>query len=194
MSDGPKILAFAGSLRQQSWNKKLVQIAAAGARTATAEVTYIDLHDFPMPMFNQDIEDATGMDPNGQRFKDLLAAHDGWLIASAEYNSSITAALKNALDWASRRSTATEPALSAFQNKVAVIMSASPGALGGLRSLVHLRAILGNLGVIVLPEQKAVPNAAQAFAADGTLRDAALQQTIEQLGTRLVTVCQRLSV
>lgn len=192
MTDYPKILAFAGSLRRDSWNKKLVQVAAAGAKAAGAEVTYIDLHDFPMPLFDQDLEDANGMDPQAQRFKDLLAAHDGWLIASPEYNSSITAALKNALDWASRKSAADEPALSAFQNKVAVILSASPGALGGLRGLVHLRAILGNVGVIVLPEQKAVPAAAQAFAPDGQLKDAATRQAVEKLGARLVEVCRRL--
>ena len=109
------------------------------------------------------------MPPAGQRLKQLFREHDGFLIASPEYNSSITAVLKNAIDWVSRAAPG-EPPLVGFSGKAAVLMSASPGALGGLRGLVHLRSILGNIGVIVLPDQVAVPRAFEAFAPDGIAR------------------------
>jgi chromate reductase, NAD(P)H dehydrogenase (quinone) len=97
-----RILAFAGSLRRESFNKKLVPIAAKGARDAGAEVTLISLEDFPLPLFDQDLEARQGMPENGMKLKQLFIDHDGLLIASPEYNSSITAVLKNAIDWVSR--------------------------------------------------------------------------------------------
>src|SRR5215471_4093780 len=137
----PRILAFAGSLRRESFNKKLVPIAVKGAREAGAEVTLIDLKDFPLPLFDQDLEAEQGMPQNGAKLKRLFIEHDGLLISSPEYNSSITGVLKNAIDWVSRPAP-DEPSLVAFRGKVATLMSASPGALGGLRGLVHLRSIL----------------------------------------------------
>src|SRR5262249_48035864 len=98
----PKILAFAGSTRTESFNKKLVQIAIAGARAAGAEVTYLDLRDLPLPLFDQDLEAREGLPPNGRRLKDLMLAHDGLLMSCPEYNSSVTGVWKNAIDWASR--------------------------------------------------------------------------------------------
>src|SRR5438128_1846133 len=98
----PRILAFAGSLRNDSYNKKLVQIAAASARRAGAEVTCIDLKDYPLPIYDGDIEAASGIPENGQKLKKLFLEHDGLLIAAPEYNSSISAALKNTIDWVSR--------------------------------------------------------------------------------------------
>src|SRR5262249_15022647 len=154
----PRILAFAGSTRRESFNKKLLQHAAKGAREAGAEVTLLDLKDIPLPLFDQDLEAEHGMPDNGAKLKKLFIDHDGLLIASPEYNSSVTAVLKNALDWVSRPAPG-EPSLVAFRGKVAALLSASPGALGGLRGLVHVRSILGNIGVIVLPEQFAVPRA-----------------------------------
>ena len=151
----PRILAFACSLRRDPFNKKLVSIAAHGAREAGAEVTLIDLKDFPLPLFDQDLEAEQGMPENGKKLKKLFIDHDGLLIASPEYNSSFPAVLKNAIDWVSRPAPG-EPSLVAFRGKVATLMSASPGALGGLRGLVHVRSILGNIGVIVLPDQMAV--------------------------------------
>jgi len=192
MATNPRILAFAGSTRTDSYNKKLVQIAAAGARTAGAEVTYVDLRDLPMPLFDEDLETSHGLPPAARQFKDLLLAHQGLLIASPEYNSSIAAVLKNAIDWASRP-TAGEPPLAGFTNKAAVIMSASPGALGGLRGLVHLRSILGNIKVLVLPDQIAVPKAHEAFNPDGSLKDAKQQASIEQLGQKLTEILVKLN-
>src|SRR5215831_7730801 len=182
----PRILAFAGSLRRDSFNKKLVPIAARGARDAGAEVTRIDLRDFPLPLFDQDLEAEQGMPENGKKLKQLFIEHDGLLIASPEYNSSITAVLKNAIDWVSRPAP-NEPSLVAFRGKVAILMSASPGALGGLRALVHVRSILGNLGVIVLPEQICVAKAREALGPDGSLVDAKQHEGIEGLGKTLAS-------
>jgi chromate reductase, NAD(P)H dehydrogenase (quinone) len=182
----PRILAFAGSLRRESFNKKLVPIAAKAARDAGAEVTLIDLKDFPLPLFDQDLEAEQGMPENGRKLKQLFIDHDGLLIASPEYNSSITAVLKNAIDWVSRPAPG-EPSLVAFRSKVATRMSASPGALGGLRGLVHVRSILSNIGVIVLPDQIAVPKAHEAFNADGSLKDSKQHSGIEGLGHTLAS-------
>lgn len=183
--NNPKILAFAGSTRTGSFNKKLLHVAAEAARAAGAEVTVVDLRDLALPLFDGDAEDANGLPEGAKRFKTLMREHDGFLIASPEYNSSITGVLKNALDWASRAETDDEPPLVAFRGKVATLMSASPGALGGLRGLVHLRAILGNIGVIVLPDQVAVSAAHEAFDDAGQLKDAHRKKQIENLARTL---------
>jgi NAD(P)H-dependent FMN reductase len=187
----PKILAFAGSTRINSYNKKLVQIAADGAKKVGADVTYVDLRDLPMPLFDEDLEAEQGLHPNAKTFKNLLVSHQGLLIASPEYNSSITAVLKNAIDWASRPEP-NEPSLVAFAGKVAAIMSASPGSLGGLRGLVHLRAILGNIKVLVLPDQVAIPKAYEAFNSEGKLVEPKQQASIEKLGENVATVLLKL--
>ncbi|MEH2126526.1 MAG: NAD(P)H-dependent oxidoreductase [Nostoc sp.] len=192
MAPTPKILAFAGSTRIDSYNKKLVKIAAAGAKAAGAEVTYLDLRDLPLPLFDEDLEAQEGLPANARTFKDLMISHQGVLIASPEYNSSLTAVLKNAIDWASRPAPNEAP-LAAFAGKVASIMSASPGALGGLRGLVHLRSILGNIKVLVLPDQIAVPKAYEAFNADGTLKDPKQQESIERLGDGLTKILLKLN-
>jgi len=181
----PRILAFGGSLRRDSFNQKLAAAAAAGAREAGAEVTLIALRDFPLPVFDQDLEDAEGMPAAAKALKQLFREHDGLLIAAPEYNSSLTAALKNAFDWVSRAETDDEPPLVAFTGKTAALCAASPGALGGLRGLVHVRAILGNIGVTVLPDQVAVSKAHEAFAADGTLSDAKQAARVQKLGAQL---------
>jgi len=187
----PRILAFAGSTRRESINKKLVAIAAHGVRESGAEVTLIDLKDFPLPLFDQDLEAEQGMPENGSNLKQLFIDHDGLLIASPEYNSSIPAVLKNAIDWVSRPAPG-EPSLVAFRGKVATLMSASFGALGGLRGLVHVRSILGNIGVIVLPDQIAVAKAHEAFQPDGSLIDPKQQAGIEGLGKTLGSFLMKL--
>ena len=187
----PRILAFAGSTRRESFNKKLVSIAVKGAKNAGAEVTLVDLRDFPLPLFDQDLEAEQGMPENGKKLKKIFIDHDGLLISSPEYNSSITAVLKNAIDWVSRPAPG-EPSLVAFRSKVATLMSASPGALGGLRALVHVRSILGNIGVIVLPEQIAVAKAHEAFNPDGSLKDSQQQTNIEALGKTLASFLTKL--
>lgn len=185
MSTTPRILVFGGSLRRDSFNQKLAAIAAEGAREAGAEVTVIALRDFPLPVFDQDLEDASGKPEAAVRLKATFKEHHGLIIASPEYNSSITAALKNAIDWVSRADRDDEPMLSALSGKSAVLCAASPGALGGLRGLVHLRSILGNIGITLLPDQIAVGNAYQAFAEDGSLTDPKQAARVKALGATL---------
>lgn len=188
----PRILAFGGSLRRESYNQKLAAIAAAGAREAGSEVTLISLRDYPMPVFDEDLEAESGMPESAKKLKALFAEHDGLIIASPEYNSSITAALKNAIDWVSRTTTEDEPALSALSGKTAVILSASPGGLGGIRGLVHLRSILGSIGITMLPDQMAIPKAYEAFAEDGSFRDAKQQARVKALGAGLAKQLQKM--
>jgi NAD(P)H-dependent FMN reductase len=182
----PKILAFAGSTRTGSFNKQLVALAAEAARAAGAEVTVLDLRDLALPLFDQDLEAASGLPAGAKTFKTQLRASDAFLIASPEYNSSITAALKNAIDWASRAETDDEPPLVAFRGKAAALLAASPGGLGGLRGLVHLRAILGNIGVHVLPDQVCISTAHEAFDESGALKDARKAKQVGTLARDLV--------
>ena len=191
MSRLPGILAIAGSTRKDSVNGKLLRIAADGARDAGAEVTLLDLRKLPLPIYDGDLEDAEGLPANAVELKRILCAHDGLLIASPEYNSSVTALLKNSIDWATRPSPG-EPPLVAFKGKVAGIMAASPGGLGGMRGLVTLRSILGNIGVVVLPDQVTLPNAAKAFTAEGKLADAGKQTAAENLGGSLAQMLTKL--
>lgn len=190
MSDTPKILAFAGSLRAASYNKKLARVAAESARAAGAQVTYMDLRDLPLPVFDEDLE-LQAFPENATKLKALMKAHDGFLIACPEYNSSITAALKNAMDWASRERPNEKP-LECFDGKVAGLMSASPGALGGLRGLVVVRMLLSNIRVLVLPEQVAIPQAHQAFNEAGALADPKRQAAIDHLAQSLVGTLRKL--
>ena len=187
-----KILAFAGSARKDSLNKKLLKIAAAGAEATGADITLVDLADFEMPLFNQDLESERGMPDKAGEFKRLMIAHDGFLIASPEYNSAFSPLLKNTIDWASRSESDDEPPLVAYRGKTAAIMGTSPGGMGGMRGLVMLRMLLGNLGVMVLPDQQAVPNGFQAFNDDGSMRDDKLEKRIRTLGENLVRFTGRL--
>ncbi|MBB5032464.1 NADPH-dependent FMN reductase [Prosthecobacter vanneervenii] len=167
----PKILVFAGSTRSASYNKQLARFAAEAARSAGAEVTLLDLRDYALPLFDEDLEEQQGLPENAKKLKTLFRGHDAFIIASPEYNSSITAVLKNTLDWISRSESDDEPALVAFRGKTALLLGASPGGFGGMRGLVHLRAILGNIGVIVLPDQVVVPKAHEVFDGAGGMKD-----------------------
>jgi len=158
----PKILAFSGSIRRDSWNRKLIQAAVDATRAAGGEVTLIDLADYPLPLMDEDLEARDGLPPNAQRLKALFKEHDALLIASPEYNSSMPPLLKNTLDWVSREWQG-ESGLVPYQNKVAAILAASPGQFGGMRMLPHLRQILNTLGVLVLPGQFSLPHADKAF-------------------------------
>jgi NAD(P)H-dependent FMN reductase len=181
----PRILAFGGSLRRESHNHKLAAIAAEGAREAGANITVLSLRDFPLPVFDEDLEAASGLPDAAKRLKAIFREHQGLIIASPEYNSSVTAALKNTLDWVSRGETDDEPPLSALAGKTAVLCAASPGALGGLRGLVHLRAILANIGITVLPDQLAIGKAYEAFTSDAALADAKQHARLKALGATL---------
>ncbi len=187
----PKVLAFSGSARKASFNQRLVKHAARAAEDAGAEVTVINLVDFPMPIMNQDLEAEQGQPEHGTRLKKLFIEHDAILLAAPEHNSSITALLKNAIDWVSRR-VGDEAPLVAFKGKPVAIMSASPGRLGGLRGLVHVRSILSNLGMLVLPNQHAVSSAGSAFDDDGELANDADQKRVREIASRLVEITKKL--
>lgn len=188
----PKILAFAGSARSESLNKRLVRVAAEGAKAAGADVTLVDLDDYPMPVYHGDLEAKEGIPPNARLLKDLFREHHGLLIASPENNASIPAMLKNSLDWVSRPD-GGQNGLVPYQRKVAALLSASPGALGGLRGLVHLRAVLQALGVLVLSEQFALPRAHEAFADAGHLSDPKQSTSLLGVTGRLVEVTRRMA-
>jgi len=192
MSNKAKIIAFAGSTRKDSYNKKLVKIAVEGAKEAGAEVTHIDLEDYPMPIFDEDFEKNEGHPENVRKLKDLFLEHNGLLISSPEYNSSFSAVFKNTIDWLSRPVKGYPP-LECFIDKVAVLMAASPGSLGGLRGLFQVRWVLGNINVTVLPNQIALTSAGSAFENDTTLKDSKMHNNIRGLGKKLTETINKLN-
>jgi NAD(P)H-dependent FMN reductase len=186
-----KIIALAGSLRSQSFNKQLVQQAAKYAEAAGAEVQYIDLADFNIPLFSEDLE-AEGTPSDVNDLKALFAQSQGVLLASPEYNGSISGVLKNALDWLSRPSKDNDIG-SAFTNKVVGLMAASPGPLGGIRGLSHTKDVLFNLGAIVNPNMLAVGSAYQAFDEQGQLQDENHIQRLTQLVENVATLAKNIN-
>lgn len=188
----PKILAFAGSARSESFNKRLLVYAAKQTQAAGADVTVLDFADLPLPLYDGDLEANDGVPANALELKRLMKAHDGFLIACPEYNSSITPLLKNAIDWASRP-VAGEAPLETYRGKTAALIAASPGGLGGLRGLVTVRSILGNIGVFVTPTQLAVPLAHQAFAEDGSLIEERMRKGLDGVVTELVRFTSRVA-
>jgi len=187
-----KVLCFAGATRAASFNKKLARAAHAAAAAAGAEATLFDLRDYPLPLYDGDLEAAEGLPENALRLKTLFKTHQALLIAAPEYNSSITPLLKNTIDWISREHHG-ESGLVPYAGKVAALVAASPGALGGLRGLFHVRQILTTLGVLVLPEQFALVRAHEAFDAEGRLKDARQQATLDGIAQKLVGVAARLA-
>ena len=190
-----KLLVFAGSTRQQSFNRRLAAQAAQMARDAGAEVTHLELADFDIPLYNADLE-AQGTPPDVLRLKALLYAHPAWIVCSPEYNGSYTALLKNTLDWASSPvkghpewSSGTRP----FVGKVVGLLSASPGALGGLRSLEHLAPLLLNLQCWLAPRNFALGRAADAFDAEGRLVNEASRDSVQAVVEQVLWAAARLA-
>ncbi|MEM6820510.1 MAG: NAD(P)H-dependent oxidoreductase [Verrucomicrobiota bacterium] len=182
----PKILVFAGSARQESCNKKLVRCGLCLLEEAGAETTFVDLADFPMPLYDQDVEGETGIPESVKKFKAQLKDHHGFLIGCPEYNSSITPLLKNTIDWCSRAESDEEPPMVCFSGKIAGLVAASPGGLGGLRGLRHVREILGNIGTHVIPDQVALSSAYQAFDDQGALTDEGAKRRLTRFAESLV--------
>jgi NAD(P)H-dependent FMN reductase len=191
MAEPIRVLGFAGSTRAGSLNKRLVQVALAGAAEAGAETRFLDLADFRMPVYDGDEEARHGLPEAAVQLKQELLTHDALLIASPEYNGSLTAVLKNTLDWISRPRQG-EATLAAFDGKVAGLLSASPGSLGGLRGLAHLRQILSGIRVLVIPEQLAVARAGDAFDAEGRLTDSDQDASARRIGRRVAEVTAKL--
>lgn len=177
-----KVLAFAGSTREASLNKKLVRQAVAFATQAGADVTFIDLKDYAMPFYDGDLEETGGMPANARALRQMMVDSQVIFIASPCYNDSIPAVLKNALDWASRGENGGS-SREAFKGKKFVLMSASPGKAGGVKALVHLRTIIddiGGSGTVVL-QQLALPQANVAFDENGQLKDPKWNQELQEL-------------
>jgi chromate reductase len=185
-----KIIAFAGSTRTESYNKKILKAAVFGARAAGAEVTVIDLRDYPLPLYDGDLEVRAGIPSNGKKLKELFNSHHALLLALPEYNSSMSGVFKNAIDWISRQEKGEAP-LQCFLGKVAALMSASPGSFGGMRGLAHARSMLENINVLVMTEQVCVPKAYDAFDEYGILKNEDTKKSIEQLGADLVDLTLR---
>lgn len=186
-----KILAFSGSTRKGSINTKLLHVAAQGAHDAGAKVTIADLADYPMPIYNGDLEEQSGMPERAAAFKKLMIEHHGFLIACPEYNSSFTPLLKNTIDWASRPAKGEAPLL-AFAGKVVGLVSASGGAMGGYRGLQQVRYVLGNIRSIVLPDMFALSGADSAFDEKGQLTDPKKRELAMNIGKDVVAKVKKL--
>jgi len=180
-----RILVFAGSIRADSFNKKLAAIAAARAAECGGEVTHVDLRDYPMPMYDGDLEASDGIPVKATELRNLMMEHPGWILACPEYNGSITPLLKNTIDWTSRP-TERWAMTAAYQGKVAGLISASPGALGGMRALRHVRTLLSGIGVHVVPGEFSVSAAHTAFAEDGSFADPKMDGRLTAAVKRLV--------
>lgn len=190
-----KILVFAGSARRDSLNKKLARAAAEAARAAGGEVTFVDLDDYPMPVYHGDLEATEGMPENARKLREIFIAHDALLISSPENNQSVTSLLKNTIDWLSRSigdGKGANSGLAPFRNKVAGLLAASPGPFGGVRHLPHLRQSLAGLGVTVLGNQVALMRANQAFDDAGALKDEQAAKSVQGLAKALVEMAGKL--
>ncbi|MGB3449472.1 MAG: NAD(P)H-dependent oxidoreductase [Giesbergeria sp.] len=189
-----KLLVFAGSTRQQSFNRRLARVAADAARDAGADTTLLELSDFDIPMYNADLE-ARGTPPDVLRLKQLLWEHPAWVICSPEYNGSYTALLKNTIDWASspvKGDPAWQDGVKPFRGKVVGMLSASNGALGGLRSQSHLAPLLINLECWLAPRAFALGQAASAFDEHGALVQEAHRQRVHGVVEQVLWAADRL--
>jgi chromate reductase, NAD(P)H dehydrogenase (quinone) len=187
----PKILVFAGSIRSGSYNARLAALAAKELTLADAETTLISLSDFPMPLYDGNTEAASGPPENAYKLKRLMGLQHGVFIASPEYNASITPLLKNTLDWVSRVREGKEPALAAYKNRVFALGAASNGTYGGMRSLIALRQVLElGCGALVIPDQVAVREAANAFDEMDNLKDERTAGLLKALVNRLVDMAR----
>jgi chromate reductase, NAD(P)H dehydrogenase (quinone) len=186
MTTPARLLFFAGSSRAASYNKKLARLGAMIADANGIPATFADLGDYPMPLYNGDLEAAEGPPENAHKLKALMQANSGIFIASPEYNASITPLLKNTLDWVSHTREEGEEPLQVFKTRVFALGSASPGGMGGLRSLITVRTVLElGLFALVLPDQFAVPRANEAFDEHGHLKNKDSQEAFKQLIQKL---------
>lgn len=179
------ILVFSGSIRSGSVNSQAAAAAAKALALKGASVTRISLEDFSMPIFDEDLEAEKGIPENALKLGRIMAQNNGMVIASPEYNGSVTPLLKNALDWVSRVKEDKQGSFTPYGGKYVALMGASPGGLGGIRGLEHLRVILRNVGAEVITAQVAIGGAHKAFNDDGTLKD-------ERQAHMLNTMCDKL--
>lgn len=188
----PRLLFLSGSIRTGSLNTQLALQAAEIAESLGAEATRLNLAEYEMPFYNGDLEAESGLPEAAKRLKQQFIAHHGFFLASPEYNSSFSPLLKNALDWISRKENEHEPPLAAYHGKVAALAAASPGGFGGLRGLVPLRMMLGNIGVHVVPGQLAIASANRVFGENGKLPDGREKSSLTTVVEELVRATRAL--
>jgi chromate reductase, NAD(P)H dehydrogenase (quinone) len=187
----PKILVLPGSTRTGSHNVRLAALAAKELTLIDADVTRISLADYPLPLYDGDLETKAGPPENAVRLKQMITAHHGVFIASPEYSASVTPLLKNAIDWVSRVRERGDPTYAAFKGRVFAISSASPGRSGGLRSLMALRQILElGCGALMIPEQVAIPQGDNAFDDMDNIIDTATANLFRVQLARLVDMAR----
>lgn len=188
----PRILAFAASTRRESFNRRLIRVAAAGARAAGAEVTLLELGDYDVPIYNGDAEAEHGAPSDVRKLVDIFKANQGFLISSPEYNAGFPGLLKNLLDWISRPIPG-DPPFAPFANKPAAIMGASNGAFGAVRMLPALRAYLSHIQMLVIPQVYGLAKAADAFDETGGLKDPKADAAVKGLGERVAKLAAKLA-
>ncbi|SDO58438.1 NAD(P)H-dependent oxidoreductase [Phyllobacterium sp. OV277] len=182
----PKILVFAGSNRTGAFSGQVADVATKTLAALGADVTRLALIDYPLPIMDQDLESEKGIPENAMKLGRLFAAHDGILIASPEYNSSIPPLLKNTIDWVSRISRDGEKPLKPYAGKIVALCSSSDGNFAGIRGLYHLRSVLMNVGTQIISEQCSVAHAHEAFAAEGSFHDSRTTRAMERTCQSLI--------
>lgn len=187
----PKILCFSGSIRSGSVNVRLLDAAIMELAELDVEVTRISLADYPLPIYNGDLENKDGIPENAVKLAKLMSQHDGYLITCPEYNGSLPALMKNTIDWMTR---VPADQASPFKDKVAAIGACSPGGMGGIAMLYHLREILVRLGSLVVSEQVAVGNGFNAFDDHDKLTDQRSSQFLKAAVKSLATKATLLKV
>lgn len=189
----PKILVLPGSARSGSHNVRLAALAAKELTLIDADVTRISLADYPLPIYDADLEAKSDPPANAVKLKQMIMAHQGVFITSPEYSASVTPLLKNAIDWVSRVRERGDPVYAAFKGRVFAIASASPQRAGGLRSLMALRQILElGCGALTIPEQVAIPHADQAFDGMDNIIDTGIANLLRAQLARLVDMARLL--
>lgn len=187
----PKILTFAGSNRTGSHNARLAALAAKELTLLDVDVTRISLQDYPLPLYDADLDARSGQPDAAYKLKHMIMAHQGVFIASPDYSASVTPLLKNAIDWVSRVRERGDPLYAAFKNRVFAIASVSPEPSGGLHALQALRQVLeAGCGALVIPEQLAVPSADDAFDEMGNIADTHLANKFHGMLSRLLDMAR----
>jgi NAD(P)H-dependent FMN reductase len=190
----PKILVFAGSVRSGAYSGRTADVAQKELAVQGAEVTRISLADYPLPILDEDLEKENGVPENAQRLARLIAAHDGLLIATPEYNGSIPPLLKNTIDWVSRVRRDGGRSVRPLAGKIAGLCSSSNGHFAGIRCINHLRAVLVRCQMEVVTPECSVPEGGDAFDGDGHFRDERLHKTMEHLCRTLIETSRMLSI
>ncbi len=168
-----QLLLFAASLRKDSFNKKLISLAAETMNEANIKIDLADFAEFDLPLFDGDLHEKIGLPENALQFVDRLQKADGLVISSPEYNFSTPGTLKNLMDWISRAKPMP------FKAKPVLLMSASPSVVGGNRGLWATRVPLEACGAHVFADMFSLASAHEAFQTNGQLKDAALQQRLK---------------